>query len=302
MKNVIKKILSKKTTVFALVGVLWIGQGVAFGKPAATASAEEAPKEIVYCDDTVYGNDSYAGEGVHINANYTIDADELVIDTRVAHPSAPSFGNANPNLTNTCGPVAGTNIVVFYDQWHTNLVPNYEPGMMVSSGYYRYFPDVGNTATTNVISSLYSTMNVATVGGTTSANFKSGMSSFVSGRGYTFSYYSMHQNATTVNLSTLATAINQGKIGMVMCSQYNFVDMVELIEENNYVAVSKMQSTTAHMMMVYGYDIMSFYKAGNLVCTKTFLHVSSGFGSCDKGYMELNDFSTINEALIVSIT
>ncbi len=302
MKNAVRKIFSKKFAIFAIVSAMLAGQ--AFGVTnvkMVTASAEELPlEEIVYCDDVVYGTEEvFWGGGAHVDSTYQIDCDQMVVLADVSHPSAPSYGNADPSMQNVCGPMAGTNIVVFYDRYYPNLIPNFEPGMMMSVGEYMYYPDLGADATDNVVSSLYSLMNVASVGGTTSANFKSGLGSYVRGKGYGFSYSSMYQSATSINLSTFANAINQGKVGMLMCSNYNFVYGISMTAD--HATIGRVNSPNAHMMMVYGYKTLAFYKQGAHVCTKTFLYACSGYSTCDMGYIEMNSYSTINEALIISV-
>ena len=64
----------------------------------------------------------------------------------------------------------------------------------------------------------------------------------------------------------------------------------------------QVNSQTGHIMMVYGYKTMGYYTDGVKTDEKTFLLVSSGYGTGDQGYMELNDFSEIDEAWIVNVS
>ena len=56
------------------------------------------------------------------------------------------------------------------------------------------------------------------------------------------------------------------------------------------------------MMMVYGYKTYAYYKDGENFRTDTFLRVTSSDGTCELGYMQLNDFSDIDEAYIMTIS
>ncbi len=301
--HLINKKLLGKITLFTIAGSILLSQAIGLSQPTTiTAGAEERQEEIVYYDDMIYGDNVFNGQGTMTNSVYDIQCDEMVTVASALHTSAPSFTSYEPTMSNFCGAMAGRNVVGFYDRWLPNLIPNYTPGMVTSTGIYRYFPDMGETETDAVLSRLYDLMLIGQIGGTTSQNFKNGLVSYANEKGYSASYSSFHNNATSVNLTQLTNAINQNKVGVVMCSQYNFIYSIIQYTSQGIVRVNKFNSTTAHMMMVYGYKTVAFYQDSNFVCTKTFLLVSSGFEDQEKGYMEMNDFSVINEAVIVSMS
>ncbi len=301
--NAKNKKLLRRLAVFSVVGATALGSTVGLVKPnSVSASAAVEQEEIIYYDDFVYGDDVFNGQGTMTNNVYQIECDEVVTVASALHQSAPSFTSYEPDMHNYCGAMAGRNVVGFYDRWCTNLIPNYTPGMVTGTGIYRYYPDMEVPATDGVLADLYDLMLIGQVGGTTSQNFKNGLRDYVEGKGYSISYSSFYDSTTSVNLTQLTNMINQNKVGVVMCTQYNFIYGILPFLEEGYVRVTKFNSTTAHMMMVYGYQTLAFYNDGNHVCTKTFLYVSSGFEDCEHGYMELNDFSTINEAVTISVS
>ncbi len=304
MKRTNKRFLLGKMAIFMVASAMSLAPLAGGAEKVVTAGAEETPQEIVCHDgEIVYGTDVFNGQGTHTSATYTIDCDEMVLVAGSYHMSAPSYSSINSDMHNYCGAIAGRNVVGFYDRWYTNLIPNYTPGMVTGSGIYRYYPDMNVTATHTVVEDLYDLMQIGEIGGTTSSNFRSGLSAYFSGKGYSTSYSSFYSSATSVNFTQLTNAINQNKVGVIMCTQYNFVYALNQYVDEEYVLVSKVNSTTAHMMMIFGYQTWAFYKDGNHVCTKTFLSVCSGFADADIGYMELNDSSaTINEAVIISIS
>ena len=298
--NAQKKNLLNKIALLAVVALL--GGNMISPVSAVAQEAEAAATEIIYYDDFIYEDGPYQGQGTHTSVDYTINCDEIIIEDGVARPSAPSYGNNDSSMTNVCGPVAGTNLVVYYDRWATNLIPNFDPGMMFASGTYNYYPDIDWAQTNAVIASLYNLMRVPEVGGTTSANFKSGLNSYVTGQGYTISYTSCYASSTTLNLTTLKTAINAGKVALLMCSQYNFIYDVDDFTDEGYVYYRQHNSTVGHMMMVYGYKTLGYYSNGVKVGEDTFLLVSSGYSTQEQGYMRLNAFSVIDEAWITYIS
>ncbi len=299
MKNAIQKKHLGKIAILAVAGAISLGQ---FTTMKASASAHAENDEVIYCADALYGDDVFAGQGTTSTGTYDIICDEMIYEDYAIHPSAPSFGNSNSSITNVCGPVAGTNVVVFYDRLYTELVPDYTPSTIDPTGLFFYYPDMARTQTQNVINSLYDLMDVATLGGTTATGFRNGLVEYIEGQGYSASYSSFYQSATSVNTATLATAINQDKVGVILCSSYNYVYRIQDVDGEDLVSVTKTNSTAAHIMMVFGYQTLGFYNDGEYLFSKTFLCVSSGYSTCEQGYMELDDTVQINEAWIVTVT
>ena len=260
-------------------------------------------EEIYYCDDEVYYDDeSYNGEGGQVSAYFEIDCDSFVAAVRYKHPGAPSFGTGS--LSNACAVMAGTNIIAFYDRWYENLIPNYMPGMMNTGingvQFYDYFPNNNTTPIVTLMNSLYQLMGTTPENGTTANQFRSGMQSYVSGKGRSISYESCYQNSTMVNLTKIRQAVENDKVALIMCSTYNFV--YDVYQNANGVAVNKIDANRGHMMFVYGYVTYDFYKNGAKIRTETFLYVSSGYQSGEQGYIMLNDHLTIEEAYVVTIS
>ena len=267
--------------------------------------AENNSNDVSSVEETIYycAEEVYHGEGGQVDASYEVYCDDYDRSIEYGHPGAPSFGATN--LSNSCAPVAGANIIVFYDRWLTNLVPNYTPGMMntLSDGsqVYGYFPDVGHSATEGLMSTLYQLMGTTAANGTTANQFRNGMQSYVSGKGHSISYESCYQTPTSVNLAKIQQAVANNKVALIMCSTYNFVDSVMVIEEQSKISVSKVNSNRGHMMMVNGYVVYKYFNNGVNFRTDTFLYVSSGYQTAERGYILLDEHLTIEEAYIVSI-
>ena len=277
---------------FALCAILSLT--LLCGIKPAKAIADSQP---VYCDDGTYN-----GTGTQTSATYDIPCDDCKLIDSNAYDMPPSFGNGDTSMSNTCGPLAAMNIVTFYDRWCTELIPDYDPGIMFSSGY-QYWHDRNLEQTEKAIRSLYSLMKTAELGGTTSANFKSGLKAYVNNAGYNISSTSFYSNSNTVNLNKLKTAINQDKVGLILCERFNFVLDVSFHKDQSYARVVKTNNDAAHIMMVTGYMTLAFYRNGSVIDTQTFLCVSSGFSSGETGYVQLNDsYLNINEALIYTIS
>lgn len=266
-------------------------------------SADSLEGQVSYCDDGYYSGDTSFGDvGTSYSAIYDVYYDSFTTEN-VALSSVPSFGNSNSDITNYCAVLAGCNIVGYYDRWCTNLIPNFEPGMLFANGNYDYLSDLAFSQTETMKVNMYNAMqtNVGTPG-TTSTKFKNGLSSYVSNAGYSLSYSSIYGTSTSVNMQKLTAAVNQNKVCLVMCSTYNFVSSISNVASDSRMHVVKKNSTIAHMMMVYGYYKINYYANGSNFRTDTFLYVCSSYGSGEKGYMLLDDFLTIEEAYVMSIS
>lgn len=266
--------------------------------PCAAAALPQqafAAEEQRYCDDEVY-----YGEGESYNDNQIVYYDSRVIREENYHVSAPTYSGVTLGQTNICAPVSGLNVVVYYDYYYPNLVPGFEPGM-ISGGYFTYFPDIGWEETDAAVWELYDLMNTNQgAPGTADSDFKNGLVDYFENHGYNMSYSGFYSSQTNVNLSVLNTALNQDKVALILCSQYNFV--YSFIIRDTYTEIVKRNSNVGHIMMVYGYQIIDYYKNGSVFQSDTYLYVSSGYGSAIQGFIKMNDYLKIDEALIVNVS
>ena len=249
--------------------------------------------EAVYYSDT-----DYTG-GTMQEASEYVYRDSYTMDTTY-QSNAPSYGNSDASIKNFCAVTAGTNIAVFYDKTYTNLIPNFEPGMFVED-VFRYYPDLGWPQTEQLFYTLYDDMKTNQSGiGTSGSNFKSGLQAYAARQGYDLTFSSMYSSSTNVNLTTFGNAVMADKVGVLLLSKYNYI--YTIIHEEDRTFISKATSNGAHIMMVYGYIKINYYNDGELFRTDTFLQASSGFSSGDQGYIKVDDYLTIEEALIVNIS
>lgn len=264
-----------------------------FVKETARASSLAEQR---YCDDENYAG----GEDSSYNDNQTVYYDSRVIRDDVHLFNIASYGGTILEQQNICAPVAGQNVVVYYDRYYPNLIPDFEPGAEYG-GVYRYYPDVGWAETNAMVIDLYNIMNTNNgAPGTSDSDFKNGLVQYFSNHGYSLSYSEFSSGEGSVNLNTLKTAIEQGKVALLLCSRYNFVYSFTIRDGNTEIV--KRNSNVGHIMMVYGYMIVDYYKNGSVFQTDTYLYVCSGYSTKAQGYVRLNDNLTINNALITNVS
>ncbi len=273
---------------------------VCVGFPWINIIAEAQESETRYSDDGDNGIMTL-GEGVSVVDNQTITYDYKVTNDHTV-TSAPSYGNTISGMTDYCAPMAGTNAIVFYDRWFTNLIPSFTPGMTYGTSY-TYYPDMNWSQVTTLINTLYDTMNT-NVGsaGTSQADFESGFKSYVNAQGYNVTYTSFLQDYKNVNLTTLQSAISANKVGIIFCSSYNLIYSISDNTAGTSTVLTKRNSSTAHMMMVYGYKTVKYYSNGINFRTDTYLQVSSGYSTGEQGYVLMNEYLDMNAAKIITIS
>ena len=287
---------AKINCFFSLVLIVFI----AFIAVIISTTTKSANAEVVtpYPTEKVYGDGIY-GASTEVDASYTVYCDSTAVVESASHYSAPAYLNANSGFTNACGPITGTNVIGFFDRWYENLIPNFTPGLFRQEDKYLYLPIVTQEVN-SVMLELGSLMKTIEMGGTTSSNFKNGLKTYVNNQGYSFSYESFYNSAKSVNFNKLISAVEAGKVGVLMCSEYNFVSSIS--SYSGYVRVAKFNSSYNHMLMVYGYEVREYYNNGAVIRRDTFLKVSNGSNSGVTGYMLLDDYLTIDEAIIITIS
>ena len=248
-----------------------------------------------YCDDGYY-----EGSGTRVSTDYTIEYDSYVEHNEYYVYQAPSLHNGGTGATNCCSSKAGTNVIAFYDRYYTNLIEDFEPGMEYK-GIYRYFPNIESVKIPALHTTLYNYMNVnVNYPGATEDDFKSGLKRYVNEQGYNVNYKSAHQNAKMVNLTKIQQMVNNNQVAVLCFSGYNFV--YGFTVASTYRKVYQEAVDAGHMMMVYGYFTVDYYKNGRLFLTETYLQASMCNGLGDQGFIKMNDYGNIDDAFIVEIS
>lgn len=280
-----------KIAVCLLSGALLAANIVASASGAsASASGETAAH---YCDD------GYGGQGTHVSTTYTVEYDYAVEHNEYRVGCAPSLCGSGSNFSNDCTAIAGLNVCVYYDRYYPDLIPNYTPGISVGS-IYRYLPSRGSAAINTVHSTLYSYMGVNSAGwGASEDGFKSGLARYVTEQGLSVSYSAMYQSGQTVNLARMRQMVGDKQVAVLFLSGYNFVYGFNVTDTAR--TVYQESADAGHMMMVYGYFTVDYYKNGQLFLTETYLEASSCFGTSDQGYIKMDSYGTIDNALVVAI-
>ncbi len=251
-------------------------------RPTTTQAFAQAEQEIYYCDN------GYAGAGTPTEVTETINyttkqASELI----TLNSSFPAYTMADSSTTNGCAPIAGSNLIGYFDRFYEDLIPDCSPGRLFGSIYRYYGISTNNTQIQALINDLYVRMGTNTQGaGTTQAQYKAGLTSYVNSKSLSISFESVMTNGA-LDVDKINQALTNGKVISLYLSGYN----VTLRTDSNGVAtLAKTEFDGTHIMMVYGCQTVNYYDANNtLVASKTYLNISSGISQSLAYYVVNNN-------------
>lgn len=267
----------KKAIYFALILVLIAGVSL-FGAWAPTVE----DTEVRYADAPVYS--TYANETI----SYT--KKEIVDDSETAG-GCPQYKSS---LLNSCGPVAGAEIVAFYDKYYPNLIPNWA-SYYESNGKYRL---QDTTYVPALVQELYTLMKTNVNGdGVSESEFTTGLKSYFTSHGSTASLSSV-KSGSTFNYTSCKSAVNSNKVIVL------FVTPGDLYSITLGSSLDTIRTTTIsgnHILVAYGYLKINYYNSTGLFRTDTYLKVATGLNTPATAYYKLNS-SNLLSAYIVNVS
>lgn len=278
----------KKT--IALISVIAV-LALAFALAGASSLTAGAAAERYYGDVTTATSSSVVTETV----NYASKTE----DSNVINSSFPNYYNTNSSITNTCANVGGANIIGFYDRYYNDLIPNCTVGILRGDVYTYLAMTVNLTQKQDVINALYTAMGTNTIeNGTSQAQFHTGLTSYVNGRGKSVSYTSYVTSSGTLDWEGVTAAIDGGTPVALYMADYNIATRSIGSGSDVY---SKEIMTGNHIAIAYGYNEVKYYNAnGTLTRTIRYFNVSTGYNRTQALYIVGNN-GTLDDAEAVSI-
>ena len=201
-----------------------------------------------------------------------------------------------PNTTSnsSCANVAGTVVIGYYDRLCEELIPNFQTYRKLGTGFvYK-----GGRAETNaVMDSLYTLMGTDVGGaGTTFNGFHAGMKSYVEGHGYSY----QTEDIGSLNFESYKTAVKNNKPVALFLSNFSFRQTSN--DDGSKEILNYDFCNASHVVVGYGYMIDTYYdNYNNVIATRTYLSVASGFVTYNLSYLCLDGKSSISYASAVTI-
>lgn len=199
-------------------------------------------------------------------------------------------------ISNACVPAAGANVIGYWTRYYPELIPGFTPGS-VQFGQYLYLET--SSAVYPLMETLYYAMETNITGdGTTIAEFRTGMNSYVNGKSKNI-YYSSTMTGGNFNYSLTKQKLESG-LPLVL-----FVDRFKVdtfIVGTNQVAVNYSVSDACHAMAGFGYNEITYTLTNGTVRTDTYIQVATGLGSSKKGYYNIYYNTQIDECYAITIS
>ena len=210
------------------------------------------------------------------------------------------FPYAVPNYyTNTydnaCGPVAGANIVGYYDKYYEDLIPNYTAYYLANGRYRR--PDT--TYVPALIGDLYTLMqtNVVDVG-VSESECLDGLRDYVEGKNHSITYTNIKSGS--FNVAAYKNAISNQIPVLLFCES---TTLLVLSEGNLQDTFLYAMSSSAHIVVGYGYREIKYYDASDVnFRTDVCLRVATGWMTNSSGFLRANNTSWLNSAYAVNVS
>lgn len=194
-----------------------------------------------------------------------------------------------------CANVAGAVLIGYYDRFCEELIPNYKTYIQIGSVIkYR----AASTETESVINSLHDYMGTDVgIAGTTYSGFQKGMRTYVNNHNYTYNItefggFDFERYKTAVE-GDIPVALFLLDYSLIVTGQDS--GTLETINSHHF--------TRAHVVVGYGYKIDTYYNSNNqIITTRTYLKVASGFVEYGMRYLCLDGKSNIENATAVIIS
>lgn len=201
-----------------------------------------------------------------------------------------------PNVT--CVPIAGANILRFYDRFCTELIPNFTPGVVYAGSYYVYNAYDDNV--TNAALLLASDMGITnpSTQGATVADCKTGFNKYCARKSYSVSFDSTMQSKS-FSYDKAKSQINAGKPIILFCSEFN---LAVIGQQTNVDRVVLHTCKDPHAMVAFGYSEYKYTLSNGSTRVDSYLDVATGVNILKTAKIYMGSDIIIDDAYAVTIS
>lgn len=232
------------------------------------------------------------------NAVITTSSETIYYTTKVEtdayqmakrHPAI----NSITGYKNACVPIAGANIIQYWDRYLPNLIENYTPGIAAGSQYLYYG---SSSVLNNMATELYNLMGTNSTGATIS-QFKSGMTTYCSNKKYNISYESCMSNGR-FNYTVAKEKMRNGRPLVIFADPFTVATITDI---GNSDQINYTKAAAAHSIAGFGYKDIKYTLTNGQTRTDNYIEIASGLSECAIGYYNINYDTIIDDAYGVYI-
>jgi len=237
--------------------------------------------------------DFYCGAVGLQTKNYEIRYISKSEDTHALAHSIPTYTVAETH--NSCMPLAGANIIAYFDRYQVDLLPNYTPGNSLGS-LYKYKKQ--NSTIDELVKQLYVDMKTNTTGeGTSIEQFKQGMYAYCQRANYNVNMEGCMLNGNIDFRKTKERLIDNQPI-ILFVSRMEISDIGEFDNRDSYEAL---YGNANHAMVGFGYREITYRLENNTTQNSEFILVSTGLNNLPKAYLNINNNLNLDMAYAINI-
>lgn len=244
-------------------------------------------------EQTEYYASDFNGASDFTDKEFTVEYTQRTPSGKSLALRAPDF--IVPNVT--CVPIAGANLLGFYDRFCTELIPNFTPGVVYAGIYYVYNAYDNNV--TNAALQLSTDMGLTDPAhqGATVSGFKSGFNTYCNRQSYAASFTSVMNNKS-FSYDAAKAQINSGKPVILFCSEFNFA---ALVEKSNADRVVLHTCKDPHAMVAFGYTEYTYTLSNGSTRVDKYLNVATGVDILTSSKFYMGSDISIDDAYAVNV-
>lgn len=278
--------MKKKSVLIMIVMVFLMNTAIAFFN-FDTVQPDTVSFEKSYADDLYLGNGSYIGGETEVTSYVSKTDLEYEIPFGI-----PIFFDGTA-AQNACAVNCGSVVVGYYNK-DLNLIPGFDAIYYVMGNIPRW--NNSGPLVQAMINNLYVLMKTdpSPNGGTTVANYKSGLTKYASNHGYSTSITS-RMSSGFYNYTQIKQSVLSGKPVSIFMSGYNV--FLDVHTSGKTDTIYKALYSGNHVMIVYGYrDIYYYDNSTILIKHHRYLRVYTSFPDISTAYIKLDDVGKIDDA------
>ena len=248
--------------------------------------------------DYVYNGFNYFGgsTATFTNTTFTI---EYARKTTTEYSIQYDLPNIDASFINgCCGHTAGAIILIYWDRFCVNIIPNYEP-MSIVGPFINY-----RVASEEVDALGQDLIDLMLIGephaGVTFSEFQLGMKTLVERQGYTYTTTNLFSNGS-FNFNNYKNAVENNIPVALFLTDFNMLNGIT--EGDGIDTIGNGYCPVSHVTACCGYKIDTYYYANdNVIQTRKYIKVASGLIDYGIGYLNINGVTSISKAISIQVS